>query len=98
MQAQLYLEDCASWAKLLELGARRLGRSVVGADDQGSAHVLQFDSGRCIYSLSSNPNALAGKRGHVKLDEFALHPDQRLLYRVAKPVTNLGGGAAGNRG
>jgi phage FluMu gp28-like protein len=41
--------------------------------------------------LSSNPNALAGKRGHVKLDEFALHQDQRLLYRVAKPVTTWGG-------
>src|SRR5207302_2273713 len=44
-----------------------------------------------ICSLSSNPNALAGKRGHVKLDEFALHADQRLLYRVAKPVTQWGG-------
>jgi phage FluMu gp28-like protein len=34
---------------------------------------------------------LAGKRGHVTLDEFALHQDQRLLYRVAKPVTTWGG-------
>src|SRR5207247_9666679 len=38
-----------------------------------------------------NPNALAGKRGHVVLDEFALHQDQRLLYRVAKPVITWGG-------
>jgi len=41
--------------------------------------------------VSSNPNALAGKRGHVKLDEFALHQEQRLLYRVAKPLTQWGG-------
>jgi phage FluMu gp28-like protein len=27
----------------------------------------------------------------VKLDEFALHQDQRLLYNVAKPVTTWGG-------
>src|SRR5439155_9969332 len=47
--------------------------------------------GRRIYCLSSNPNALAGKRGHVKIDEFALHPDQRLLYKIAKPVTQWGG-------
>ena len=33
----------------------------------------------------------AGKRGHITLDEFALHPDQRLLYRVAKPCTTWGG-------
>jgi phage FluMu gp28-like protein len=55
------------------------------------AYVLQFASGRRIYCLSSNPNALAGKRGHVKLDEFALHQDQRMLYRVAKPVIQWGG-------
>ena len=38
---------------------------------------------------------LAGKRGHVKLDEFALHQDQRLLYQVAKPV--VGGASAKTR-
>jgi phage FluMu gp28-like protein len=78
-QARLYLEDCAKWANVL-------GRRV-----RASAHVLQFSSGRRIYCLSSNPNALAGKRGHVKLDEFALHQNQRLLYQVAKPVTTWGG-------
>ena len=64
---------------------------VVGDDGKGSASVLEFANGRRIYSLSSNPNALAGKRGHVILDEFALHKDQRTLYRVAKPVTQWGG-------
>jgi phage FluMu gp28-like protein len=41
--------------------------------------------------LSSNPDAIVGKTGHVKLDEFALHKDQRTLYAVAKPVTQWGG-------
>ena len=25
----------------------------------------------------------------MKIDEFALHPDQRLLYKIAKPVISL---------
>src|SRR5882762_6868369 len=90
-QARLYVEDCKKWAGLLQSAAHDLGRVMLDSKAQVSAHVLQFSSGLRIYSLSSNPNALAGKRGHVKLDEFALHPDQRLLYRVAKPVTTWGG-------
>jgi len=68
-----------------------MGQFLFDRDAESPAYVLQFRSGRKIYSLSSNPNALAGKRGHVKLDEFALHEDQRLLYHVAKPVTTWGG-------
>jgi len=34
---------------------------------------------------------LAGKGGDIVLDEFVLHQDQRLLYKVAKPVTTWGG-------
>jgi phage FluMu gp28-like protein len=56
-----------------------------------SAYVLELSNGRRLYSVSSNPNALAGKRGHVILDEFALHDNQGLLYRVAKPLTTWGG-------
>jgi phage FluMu gp28-like protein len=90
-QARLYLQDCKKLAVLLQTGARDKGKIVIDARKNVSAGVLQFPTGRRIYSLSSNPNALAGKRGHVKLDEFALHQDQRLLYQVAKPVTQWGG-------
>jgi phage FluMu gp28-like protein len=90
-QARLQAEDCLHWARILNLGARDLGEILLDANSGLSAYALQFANGRRIYSLSSNPNALAGKRGHVTLDEFALHPDQRLLYRVAKPVTTWGG-------
>ncbi len=90
-QAKLYLEDCKYWANLLHLAAIDLGELVLDAKTNFSAYVLQFTNGKRIYCVSSNPNALAGKRGHVKLDEFALHQDQRLLYRVAKPVTMWGG-------
>ena len=73
------------------IAAYDLGELLFDPDTNSSAYVLQFANGRHIYSLSSNPNALAGKRGHLTLDEFALHQDQRLLYRVAKPVTTWGG-------
>src|ERR1051326_7132146 len=90
-QAKLYVEDCVKWAAFFECGAKDLGGVLLDRKSNASAYVLEFKNGRRIYSLSSNPNALAGKRGHVKLDEFALHQDQEMLYRVAKPVTQWGG-------
>src|SRR5688572_3637072 len=67
VQARLYVADCQKWARLLQLAARDLGAMVIDRAGETSAYVLEFASGRRIYSLSSNPNALAGKRGHVKL-------------------------------
>lgn len=90
-QAKLYIEDCKHWAEILHMIILDLGEVMLAPDYDASAFVIQFANGRRIYSLSSNPNALAGKRGHVVLDEFALHLDQRLLYRIAKPVTTWGG-------
>ena len=90
-QARLQLEDCLHWAKILNLGAQNVGEVLMDQSTNCSAYTLEFANGRRIYSLSSNPNALAGKRGHVTLDEFALHQDQRELYRIAKPVTTWGG-------
>ena len=90
-QAKLFLEDCKAWANVLQIAASDLGAVVFDRAEGFSAYVLEFANGLRIYSLSSNPNALAGKRGHVVLDEFALHKDQRMLYRIAKPVTMWGG-------
>jgi phage FluMu gp28-like protein len=90
-QAKLYLRDCMNWARLLQKAAVEMNEKIYDGEEKLSAQVLEFANGSRIYSLSSNPNALAGKRGHVKLDEFALHKDQRLLYQVAKPVTQWGG-------
>ena len=90
-QARLFIQDCRKWANILNEAAQDLGLQLLEGSTRDSAYVLQFANGRCIYSLSSNPNALAGKRGHVILDEFALHQDQSLLFNVAKPVTTWGG-------
>ena len=96
VQAKQYIRYCKDWARRLHLAADLMGQAVLGATGKPiQTQALTFANTRTIYALSSNPNALAGKRGHVTLDEFALHPDQRLLYRVAKPVTTWGGQLSG---
>jgi len=82
-QARLYLEDCREWARILRMATDYCGNQLLD-ESQSSAQVLGFANGVKIFCCSSNPNALAGKRGHVKLDEFALQPRPTLLY-AAKP-------------
>ena len=91
VQAKQYLLQCKRWARMLHYAAEERNLRVVGASREITAHVLRFRNRRCIHCLSSHPDAIVGKTGHVKLDEFALHRDQRTLYAVAKPVTQWGG-------
>lgn len=91
IQAKQFLLYCKRWARVLNFAAQDLGEIVIDRDKDISAQVLKFANGICIYSLSSNPDAIVGKSGHVILDEFALHKDQRTLYTLAKPVTQWGG-------
>lgn len=90
IQARLFLEDCKSFASLLQLGAQDLGERAID-DDGHSAYVLKFANGLRAHSMSSNPDAQAGKRGDRILDEFALHPDPRKLYSIAYPGITWGG-------
>ncbi|MGP1664862.1 MAG: terminase large subunit domain-containing protein, partial [Rhodanobacter sp.] len=53
--------------------------------------MLEFANKRRIHSMSSNPDAQAGKRGGRVLDEFALHPDPRKLWSIAYPGITWGG-------
>ena len=90
IQARLFLEDCKLFAGILDMIAGEIGEKVV--DDKGAtAQVLTFANGRAIYSMSSNPDAQAGKRGGRILDEFALHKDQRKLWSIAYPGITWGG-------
>ena len=93
VQAKQYILYCKRWANVLKYAAEDLGEQVFTLDGgkQVCVQVLKFASGAAVYALSSNPDAIVGKTGHVKLDEFALHKDQRQLYTVAKPVTQWGG-------
>lgn len=91
IQATLFLEDCKKFAQIYDSAARDIGAIVIDPDKKITAKVLQCANSRRIYSMSSNPNAQAGKRGGRVLDEFALHPDPRLLYSIAEPGTTWGG-------
>lgn len=90
IQAKLFVGDCKSFAAMLDIGAQDLGERVV--DERGhSASVLRLANGLTLNSLSSNPDAQAGKRGDRVLDEFALHPDPAKLYAIAYPGITWGG-------
>ncbi len=91
LQARLFIEDCKMWAGLMNLAAKDLGEVVLDPKDRISAYVIEFASGKRIHSMSSNPDAQAGKRGGRVLDEFALHPDPRKLWAIAYPGITWGG-------
>ncbi|MGL6349114.1 MAG: terminase large subunit domain-containing protein, partial [Aeromonas sp.] len=92
-QAVLFLQDCRQWAELLQIGARDLGERIYeeGKGKTFKAFEMQFSNSRVLHSMSSNPDAQAGKRGTRVLDEFALHPDPRKLYSIAYPGITWGG-------
>jgi phage FluMu gp28-like protein len=91
LQARLFIEDCKMWAKMLHIAAQDLGERAIDEKNKITAYVLEFASGRRIHSMSSNPDAQAGKRGGRILDEFALHPDPRKLWSIAYPGITWGG-------
>lgn len=91
LQARLFVEDCKLFAGVVQLAADDLGEVVIDSNQRQTAYVLQFANGRRIHSMSSNPDAQAGKRGGRVLDEFALHPDPRKLWSIAYPGITWGG-------
>lgn len=90
LQAELFINDCAAFADVLNTASASLSRKVL---DRGAttARTLTFAHSHAIHALSSNPNAQAGKRGTRLLDEFALHPDPSTLYAIALPGITWGG-------
>ncbi len=91
IQARQFMLYCKRWARVLKFAATDLGGVLINSEKDISAQALKFANGLCIYCLSSNPDAIIGKTGHVILDEFAPHKEQRVLYSLAKPVTQWGG-------
>src|SRR5688572_11670968 len=89
--ARLYLDHAKHWARKMHVAAEDLGEVVIDSEKDIKAQVLRFASAWCIHCVSSNPDALVGKTGHVKLDEFAVSKLQRELFRYAKPCTTWGG-------
>ncbi len=91
MQAMLFIADCKKFASLLQIAAEDMGLTIVDPAAKTSAYTLRFANGTCIYSLSSNADAQAGKRGNRLFDEFALHPDPKRLYDIGSPGITWGG-------
>ena len=92
IQARLFLDDCKMWAQVFDLAARDLGEVVLDEKKKITALVLEFANKRRVYSMSSNPDAQAGKRGPRILDEFALLNDPRKMWSIAFPGITWGGG------
>lgn len=72
--AKQFIDDCKKWAEIYNLGAVALGEEIIEGE---TVYTITFATGRTIHALSSNADVLAGKRGNVILDEFALHKDQQ---------------------
>ncbi len=91
IQARLFLEDCLKFARFLDARGRPKGATVLPQSARARSTSLPFANGTSIHSLSSHPDAQAGKRGPRVLDEFALHADPRQLYSIAYPGITWGG-------
>ncbi len=59
------------------------GRPSAFTDDL-KAGVIKFDNGSRIIAFSANPQAMAVYGGDVGLDEFAKHPNAKLLWETAQ--------------
>lgn len=96
LTARQYVRDCMQFARILHAAATDLGEKVLTDDRQRShsVHVIDFANGQPLNSLSSNPDAFAGRGGFVKLDEFALRQDPAMVYDIASPTIDWGGAMA----
>lgn len=88
IQARLFLDDCKHFAQILHTAVQDIGVQIIGEE---KTYVLEFANKVRINSMSSSPDAQAGKRGDRLLDEFALHKDPRKLYAIAYPGITWGG-------
>ena len=88
IQARLFLDDCKHFAGILHTAVKDLGVQLI---EDEKTYVLEFANSCKINSMSSSPDAQAGKRGDRLLDEFALHKDPRKLYAIAYPGITWGG-------
>jgi phage FluMu gp28-like protein len=83
----------AKWSRAANVVATGLGGDDARVIDQEkgiTAFLVTFETGNRIVSLSSTPEAFAGKGGDVFLDEADLHLDAGALIDMATPCTTWG--------
>ena len=90
--AKLFLQDVLQWLEWMNTFKnhnKKFKQSVVSMEGIQTMKIT-FDCGSTIYVMSSSVNAIAGKRGHIYIDEAALHKDFQQLFDIAKPATRWG--------
>lgn len=86
-----YIAKWASAANIVATGLAGEDARVIDPEKGITAFVVEFNTGNRIMSLSSTPEAFAGKGGDVFLDEADLHEDSGRLIDMATPCTLWGG-------
>lgn len=90
--AKLFLQDVLGWLLFMDINKnhkKEFKHEII--DYQGvQAMRIRFNCGSNIYVMSSSIDAIAGKRGHVYIDEAALHKDFQQLFDIARPVIRWG--------
>lgn len=94
LTAQELIRDyVAMWCRLANVAARGMtgeDAEVIDPEKDITAFVCTFPNGARIVSLSSTPEAFAGKGGDVFLDEVDLHRDSGALIDMAYPCITWG--------
>ncbi len=94
LTAQELIRDyIAKWCALANVAAKGMygdNVQVFDTDKDIKAFVCEFPNGSRIVSLSSTPEAFAGKGGDVFLDEVDLHRDAGKLIDMAMPCIMWG--------
>ena len=90
-----YINDCADWARRLGHAVGEVLEETVLVDDKEVQRFrINFDSGKSIIALNSNPRVLRskGKPGDIVIiDEAAFCDDLDELLKAAVAVTQWGG-------
>jgi len=90
--AKMFLQDVLQWIdylNVLQNHGKEFKQSIVDMSGVQTMKIT-FDCGSSIFVMSSSVNAIAGKRGHIYIDEAALHKDFQQLFDIAKPATRWG--------
>jgi phage FluMu gp28-like protein len=92
LAARMFTEDCKTFARKLQAGMEDLGEQLVSDPEKDlRAFSVEFSNGKRLHSLSSHPDAIAGKQGRFTKDEAALHKDLRAWFSIAQPAIMRGG-------
>lgn len=91
LAARLMMNDVKKHSEVLGIVAQDFGEVVIENAEQDFRAFQVRMNGHDITSLSSSPDAFAGKQGRFTKDEAALHKELREWWRIAQPAIMRGG-------